>query len=63
MAVRNLSSQTTSIAGGLLAGFIVLAAIGVWFIYQQAWGLVFELAYVLGLLIVFLIAADQLLVR
>lgn len=63
MAVQNLSSRTAGIAGGLLTAFVALAAIGVWYIYEQAWGLVFELAYVLGVLIVFLIVADQLLVR
>ncbi|OVE84878.1 hypothetical protein [Natronolimnobius baerhuensis] len=63
MAVQNLSSQKTGIAGGLLVAFVALAAIGIWYIYEQAWGLVFELAYILGLLIVFLIIADQLFIR
>lgn len=63
MAVTNGSSRTAGIAGGFLVAFLLLAYLGVQYILSQAWGLVFEVTYVLILLIVFAILADRVFIR
>jgi uncharacterized membrane protein len=63
MAVQNLSSRTAGIVGALFLAFLVFAYMGVQFILEQAWGLVFEVAYLLFLLIIFAIITDYLFVR
>lgn len=63
MAVQNISSRTAGMAGALAVAFLVLAYVGVRYILEQAWGLVFEVAYILALLIVFAFVADRLFVR
>ncbi|MCW8173091.1 hypothetical protein [Natrialba swarupiae] len=63
MVVGTVSSRTIGISSALGIGFVTLASLGIYYIYTQAWGLVFELAYVIVLLIVFAIVADRLLIR
>lgn len=63
MAVQNIEPRTAGMAGGLFVAFLALAYVGVQYILEQAWGLVFELAYVLALMIVFAIIADRLFIR
>lgn len=63
MAVQNLSSRTVGTVGALFFAFLVLAYVGVQFILEQAWGLIFEVAYLLFLLIIFAIITDYLFVR
>ena len=63
MAVQTISSRTAGMAGALFVAFLILAYVGVQYILEQAWGLVFEIAYLLVLLIVFAIIADRLFVR
>ncbi|AEH38392.1 hypothetical protein Halxa_3786 [Halopiger xanaduensis SH-6] len=50
-------------AGVLSLAFLVLAYAGVQYILEQGWGLVFEVAYLLALLIGFAIVADRLFVQ
>lgn len=63
MAVRELSSRTVGKAGAVLVAFVALAYFGVQYMLTQGWGLVFEVAYVLLLLIVLAIVADRLFIR
>ena len=63
MAVQNISSRTAGMAGALFVAFLIVAYAGVQYILEQGWGLVFEVAYVLALLIVFAIIADRLFIR
>lgn len=63
MAVRNISSRTVGTGGALAVAFLVLAFGGVWYILAQSWGLIFELTYLLMLLIAFTIIVDRLFVR
>ncbi|WP_148263649.1 hypothetical protein [Halopiger xanaduensis] len=63
MAVQRLSSRTVGMAGVLSLAFLVLAYAGVQYILEQGWGLVFEVAYLLALLIGFAIVADRLFVQ
>lgn len=63
MAVRNIATRTVGVGGSLVVAFLVLAAVGVWYILAQGWGLIFELTYLLILSIAFAIAADRLFVR
>ncbi len=49
--------------GAMLIAFVALAYFGVQYMLTQGWGLVFEVAYILVLLIVFAIVADRLFIR
>lgn len=61
--VGDVSSRTVRIVVGLVASFLLLASIGVWYLYEAEQVLIFELAYVLLLLIGFALIADRLLVQ
>lgn len=63
MAVQTISSRTAGMAGALSVAFLILAYGGVRYILEQGWGLVFEVAYLLILLIGFAIVADRLFIR
>ncbi|WP_137288436.1 hypothetical protein [Natronorubrum halophilum] len=63
MAVGNISSRTAGVGVGLVVAFLALAFVGIRYILTQSWGLIFELAYLLILLIVFGIVADRLFIR
>ncbi|MFC6906607.1 hypothetical protein [Halalkalicoccus tibetensis] len=63
MTVRQLSSRMVGKMGAMLIAFVALAYFGVQYMLTQGWGLVFEVAYILVLLIVFAIVADRLFIR
>ncbi|WP_121740872.1 hypothetical protein [Natronorubrum halophilum] len=63
MAVGNISSRTAGVGVGLVVAFLALAFVGIRYILTQSWGLIFELTYLLILLIVFGIVADRLFIR
>ncbi|AGB38904.1 hypothetical protein [Natronococcus occultus] len=63
MAVAKSLSRTGSIAGIVVVSFVALAYFGVQYILAQGWGLIFEVTYLLVLLIVFAIVSDRLFIR
>lgn len=63
MAVQRVSSRAVGIVGALAVMVLVLAYVGVQYIIEEGYGLVYEIAYVLLLLIALTIAVDRLLVR
>ncbi|SDK55735.1 hypothetical protein [Natronorubrum texcoconense] len=63
MAVQTIESRTVGTAGALAVGFLLLAAAGVWFILTQGWGLIFEITYLLVLVIALSLIVDRLFIR
>lgn len=63
MAIGNVSSRTVGVGGALALAFGLLASGGMWYIHSQRWGLIFEIAYLLILLIALAIVGDRAFVR
>ena len=63
MEVATGRYQRIGLFSAIMIVFLALAAAGVWFIYQEGWGLMYEITYVVFLLIGLAVLLDKLFVR